>query len=69
MMAGSLPGGASAVSETIAACDTYTLQGYALSQAILGNTPPPYGLDDAICNMRIIDALVKSGQSAQWKSV
>jgi predicted dehydrogenase len=66
---GTLPGGASAVPETIAPCDMYTLQGDAFSQAILGNIPLPYGLDDAICNLRVIDALFKSGQSAQWESV
>jgi predicted dehydrogenase len=66
---GTLPGGASAVPETIAPCDMYTLQGDAFSQAVLGLAPLPYGLDDAICNMRVIDALFKSGQSAQWESV
>ena len=62
-------GGASAVTETIAPCNMYTLQGDAFSQAIRGIVPLPYGLDDAICNMRAIDALFKSGRSGQWETV
>ena len=65
----SAPGGASAVAETIAPCDMYTLQCDAFSQAVRGDIPLPYGLDDAICNMRIIAALFKSGQSGQWEGV
>jgi predicted dehydrogenase len=65
----SAPGGASAVAETIAPCNMYTLQCDAFSQAIRGDIPLPYGLDDAICNMRIIDALFRSGQSGQWEAV
>jgi predicted dehydrogenase len=63
------PGGASAVAETFAACDMYTLQGDAFSQAVRGDIPLPYGLDDAICNMRVIDALFKSEQSGRWEKV
>ena len=66
---GSLLGGASAVPETVPACDMYTLQGDAFSQVIQGAIPLPYGLDDAICNMRVLDALFKSGQSGQWETV
>lgn len=66
---GSQIGGVSAVRETTAACDMYTLQGDAFSQAVRGEIPLPYGLDDAICNMRIIDALFKSDQSGQWEAV
>lgn len=65
----SLPGGASAVPETLPSCDMYTLQGDAFSQAVQGTIALPYGLDDAICNMRVIDALFKSGQSGQWETV
>jgi len=59
----------SAVAETLPACDMYTLQGDAFSQAVRGEIALPYGLDDAICNMRVIDALFKSGVSGQWESV
>ena len=66
---GSVIGGVSALRETTATCDMYTLQGDAFSQAVRGEIPLPYGLDDAICNMRIIDALFKSDQSGQWETV
>jgi predicted dehydrogenase len=65
----SAPGGASAITQTIAPCNMYTLQGDAFSQVVRGEIPLPYGLDDAICNMRVIDALFKSGQSGQWEAV
>ena len=66
---GSQIGGVSALRETTATCDMYTLQGDAFSQAVRGEIPLPYGLDDAICNMRIIDALFKSDLSGQWETV
>jgi len=63
------PGGASAVAETLAPCNMYTLQGDAFSQAVRGEIPLPYGVEDAICNMRVIDALFKSGNSGRWEDV
>jgi predicted dehydrogenase len=66
---GSQIGGVSAVRETMPPCDMYTLQGDAFSRVIRGEIPLPYGLDDAICNMRIMDALFKSDQSGQWEAV
>ena len=65
----SLPGGASARSETITPCNMYTLQGDAFSQAVRGQIHLPYGLDDAMCNMRVIDAMFKSGLSGLWEAV
>lgn len=62
----SLPGGASAVAEIMPPCDMYTLQGDVFSQVVRGVIPLPYGLDDAICNMKIIDAVFKSGLNGQW---
>jgi predicted dehydrogenase len=64
---GALPGAASAVVHTLPPCDQYTLQGDAFSQAIRGELPLPYGLDDAIQNMHIIDALFRSEQSGAWE--
>jgi len=66
---GSAPGGASAETETLAACNMYALQGDAFSQAVRGVIPLPYGLDDAICNMRIIDALFRSEHHGHWETV
>jgi predicted dehydrogenase len=67
--AGKALAGAQAVTETIAPCNQYGLEGDAFSQVVRGKMPLPYGLDDAICNMRVIDAVFRSGQSGQWEAV
>ena len=66
---GSRLGGASAVAEVFPPCNQYTQQGDAFSQAIRGEISLPYGVDDAIRNMRVIDALFKSGESGRWETV
>jgi predicted dehydrogenase len=44
----------------------YTLQGDALSRAILDGAPVPTPLDDAVANMRVIDAVYQSGSEGKW---
>jgi predicted dehydrogenase len=61
--------GSSVRRETLPASDQYTLQGEAFSCAVRGEAPLPYGLDDAITNMRIIDALFRSDKSERWETV
>lgn len=56
-------------SETIAPCDMYTLQIDAFSQAVRGAIPLPYGVEDAILNMRVIDALFASEKTGAWANV
>ncbi len=46
--------------------DQYTLQGDLFSQAVLNDTPVPTPLEDAVANMRVIDAVVESGKRAAW---
>ena len=46
--------------------DQYTLQGDAFSKAILLNTDVPTPLTDALNNMKVIDAIVKSSKKGQW---
>jgi len=60
---------AAAVSETLPPCNQYTLQGDAFSRIVRGEIPAPYGVEDAIANMRVIDALFKSEHSGQWETV
>ena len=44
-------------------CDQYTIQGDRFSQAVLNDTAVPTPLEDAVANMKVIDALVdKSGK-------
>jgi predicted dehydrogenase len=59
----------STVTETIPACDMYTLEIDAFSQAVRGTIPLPYGVEDAIANMRVIDALFASEQTGAWVNV
>jgi predicted dehydrogenase len=59
----------STVTETIPACDMYTLEIDAFSQAVRGVIPLPYGVEDAIANMRVIDALFASEKSGAWVTV
>jgi predicted dehydrogenase len=54
--------------ETLPKCDQYTLQGEAFSRAVRGEISLPYGLDDAVMNMRIIDALLRSEHSGHWEA-
>ncbi len=47
-------------------CDQYTLQGDALARAILDDTPVPTPIEDAVANMAVIEALVRSSKSGAW---
>ena len=49
-------------------CDQYTLQGDAFSRAILDGTPLEFPIEDAILNMRVIDALFRSAKSGSWET-
>src|ERR1700722_6781495 len=64
---GSKVGGAGAIAETLPACDQYTLQGEAFCRAIRGDLVLPYGVADAVQNMRVIDALFRSTKSGRWE--
>jgi predicted dehydrogenase len=41
-------------------CDQYTIQGEAFSKSILEDSPVPTPLEDAVANMKVIDAIVES---------
>jgi predicted dehydrogenase len=47
-------------------CDQYTIQGDLFAQAILNNSPVPTPLEDAVANMRVIEAIVLSGREGGW---
>lgn len=47
-------------------CNQYTLQGDQFSLAILNNTAVPTPLEDALANMRVIDAVIRSSKSGGW---
>ena len=54
--------------EEFAVCDQYTLQGDAFSRAVLGEAPLEFPIEDAIANMRVIDALFCSAKSGTWET-
>jgi predicted dehydrogenase len=53
--------------EQFPVCDQYTLQGDAFSRAILDGSPLEFGIEDAIANMQVIDALFRSAKSGAWE--
>lgn len=59
--------GGSICPEEIEATDQYANQIDEFSQSILEKRSPPYGLHDAVNNMKIIDALFKSETTGQWE--
>ncbi|MBX6320219.1 MAG: Gfo/Idh/MocA family oxidoreductase [Rhodospirillaceae bacterium] len=61
--------GAGITTETLPESDQYALQGDAFSRAVLGEAPLPYDVEDAIRNMRIIDALFRSEKSGRWEAI
>jgi predicted dehydrogenase len=61
--------GGSTSAEVIPACDMYTLEIDAFSQAVRGSIPLPYGVEDAVLNMRVIDALFASEKTGAWVNV
>jgi predicted dehydrogenase len=61
--------GTSIVTETLPPSDQYQLQGEAFSRAVRGEIALPYGVEDAIANMRVIDALFRSERTGQWEAI
>ncbi len=53
--------------EQFAICDQYTLQGDAFSRAVLGEAPLEFPIEDAVLNMRVIDALFRSAKIGSWE--
>jgi hypothetical protein len=54
--------------ESFPICDQYTIQADLFSAAIRDNTEVPNPIDDAICNMAVIDALFRSAHSGKWEA-
>ena len=53
--------------EEFPACDQYALQGDAFSRAVLGEAPLEFSIEDAIANMRVIDAAFRSARNGGWE--
>ena len=65
---GSDLGGAGVRTESFAACDQYTLQANAFARAILYDESWPYPIENAVNNMRVIDAFFRSAHSGRWEA-
>jgi predicted dehydrogenase len=55
--------------EIIPAVDQYTAQAEAFALAVLGKQQLPYGIEDAISQMRVLDAIFRSEKSGAWEDV
>jgi len=63
---GSLLGDASMRSEIIAPCDQYAELIDAFGRAVTGEAPLPYGVEDAVQNMQVLDAIFASENKGGW---
>jgi len=55
--------------EILPASDQYTEQAEAFALAVLGEKPLPWGIEDAIASMKVLDAIARSGKSGAWEQV
>jgi predicted dehydrogenase len=61
------PTGRGITSETIGACDQFTIQGDLFSRAIRAGGEVPVPLEDSVQNMTTIDAIFRSAESGRWE--
>lgn len=64
---GSALDGSDVMTETLPEADQYGAQADAFVEAVRAGRAAPTGIDDAITNMRIIDALFRSAESNNWE--
>ncbi|MGH9831843.1 MAG: Gfo/Idh/MocA family protein [Blastocatellia bacterium] len=50
-------------------CDQYTIEGDLFSLAVINDTPVPTPLEDAVANMKVIEAVFESGRSGRWVEI
>ena len=55
--------------EILPAVDQYTEQAEAFALAVLGEKPLPWGIEDAIASMKVIDAVFASEKTGAWAKV
>ncbi|MVS97448.1 Gfo/Idh/MocA family protein [Devosia marina] len=61
--------GSLAAREILPACDQYTEQAEAFALAVLGEKFLPWGIEDAISSMKVLDAIVASEKTGGWVTV
>ncbi|MBL8345938.1 MAG: Gfo/Idh/MocA family oxidoreductase [Rubrivivax sp.] len=67
--AGGALDGSGIVTETMPAADQYRLQVEAFSRLVRGLDAPAWGLQDAVAQMTVIDALWRSERSGGWEAI
>jgi predicted dehydrogenase len=55
--------------EILPAVDQYTEQAEAFALAVLSEKPLPWGIEDAIASMKVIDAIFASEKTGAWANV
>jgi len=55
--------------EILPACDQYTEQAEAFALAVLGEKPLPWGIEDAIASMKVLDAIAQSEKAGGWAKI
>src|SRR5208282_6170942 len=53
--------------ETVPKCDQYTIQGDVFSRAVRGEGEVPVSVEDAIRNMAVLDAVLRSAETGRWE--
>jgi len=61
--------GSGAETLEIPVCDQYTIQGDLFSRAVRDGGDVPVPLESSICNMAVIDAVVRAAESGKWEEV
>jgi predicted dehydrogenase len=59
--------GSTLVTESLPVANQYRLQAEAFSRRVRGEAAPGWGLDDAIAQLRVMDALWRSERSGRWE--
>jgi len=59
--------GSGLATETLPQADQYRLLVEAFSRRVRGEAAPHWGLDDAVAQMRVIDALFRAERSGRWE--
>jgi predicted dehydrogenase len=61
------PRGAGVETVTVAAANQYALQSDAFAAAVRGGGEVPVGVEDAIANMAVLDALFRAAETGRWE--
>ena len=59
--------GSGVVTESFPTRDQYTIQGDVFSRAVRGDGEVPVSLEDAICNMAVLEAVFRSAETGRWQ--